>query len=144
MVCDLCGQDGGAVLWRDEFCRVVRVAEGPDAYDHPAFCRVILNRHVREMTDLPDEQRMRLLRVVFATELALREQLSPAKMNLASLGNMTPHLHWHVIPRFEDDRHFPGPVWAARRREPGAAVRHPVSDELLAQSLRSHLDKESP
>jgi len=142
MVCELCEQDGGAVLWRDDFCRVVRVVEGPDANDHPAFCRVILNQHVREMTDLAAEQRMRLLQVVLATESALREQLSPAKMNLASLGNMTPHLHWHVIPRFEDDRHFPGPVWAAPRREPCAAVRHPVSDALLSQSLRSHLDKE--
>jgi diadenosine tetraphosphate (Ap4A) HIT family hydrolase len=37
-------------------------------------------------------------------------------MNLASLGNMTPHVHWHVIPRFRDDRHFPTPVWAVPQR----------------------------
>jgi len=38
------------------------------------------------------------------------------KMNLASLGNQTPHVHWHVVPRFRDDRHFPGPIWAAAQR----------------------------
>ena len=37
-----------------------------------------------------------------------RDACEPDKMNLASLGNMTPHVHWHVIPRFRDDRHFPG------------------------------------
>jgi diadenosine tetraphosphate (Ap4A) HIT family hydrolase len=37
-------------------------------------------------------------------------------MNLASLGNVTPHLHWHVIPRFADDSHFPQPVWGAAQR----------------------------
>jgi diadenosine tetraphosphate (Ap4A) HIT family hydrolase len=38
------------------------------------------------------------------------------KMNLASLGNQTPHVHWHVVPRFRDDRHFPGPIWATPKR----------------------------
>jgi len=110
--CELCRTEGGAVLWRDDFCRVVAV----DDPDYPGFCRVILARHVREMTDLAPDERARLMQVVFAVEAALREALAPDKINLASLGNLVPHLHWHVIPRFRDDRHFPGPVWAAPAR----------------------------
>ena len=113
MSCELCEQAGGVVLWRDEFCRVVRVPG--EAF--PAFCRVILARHVREMTDLAAPERERLMRVVFACEQALRELVRPDKVNLASLGNQTPHVHWHVVPRFKDDRHFPTPVWAAPQRE---------------------------
>lgn len=60
--------------------------------------------------------------VVWAVEAAVREAMEPDKMNVASLGNMTPHVHWHVIPRFADDRHFPTPVWAVPRRE---RVAHP-------------------
>jgi diadenosine tetraphosphate (Ap4A) HIT family hydrolase len=60
--------------------------------------------------------------VVFATEEILRETLQPAKINLASLGNQVPHLHWHIIPRFTDDAHFPDPVWAARKRSARAAT----------------------
>jgi hypothetical protein len=45
---------------------------------------------------------------------ALREQLT--KVNLASLGNMVAHVHWHVIARFDWDSHFPSPVWAAAQR----------------------------
>lgn len=99
MDCELCGQPGGALLWRDDFCRVVRVASD----DFPAFCRVILARHVREMTDLDAPERGRLMRVVFACEQALRELVRPDKVNLASLGNQVAHLHWHVIARFADD-----------------------------------------
>jgi len=111
--CELCTTSGGELLWRDDFCRVVLI----DDVDYPGYCRVILNAHVKEMTDLTEAQQMRLLRVVLATESALRETLKPAKINLASLGNMTPHLHWHVIPRFPGDRHFPNPIWGTPQRE---------------------------
>lgn len=106
--CELCNASGGEVLWRDGFCRVVMVEEP----DYPGFCRVILNRHVAEMTDLRPSQRARLMNVVFATEAALRAIARADKVNLASLGNVVPHLHWHVIPRYRDDRHFPQPIWA--------------------------------
>ena len=76
------------------------------------------------------------MEVVFAAERALRELLHPAKINLASLGNMTPHLHWHVIPRFADDKHFPGSVWSETRR-PG--VPRAVDRDALRSSLRKQL-----
>jgi diadenosine tetraphosphate (Ap4A) HIT family hydrolase len=41
----------------------------------------------------------------------LREQLAPTKINLAALGNMVAHLHWHVIARYDWDSHFPASVW---------------------------------
>jgi diadenosine tetraphosphate (Ap4A) HIT family hydrolase len=83
---------------------------------------VVWQEHVREMTDLPPDGREHCLRVVFAVEQALRDTLRPYKVNVASLGNQVPHLHWHVIPRFADDAHFPGPVWGARQR---TGVTHP-------------------
>jgi len=110
--CELCDSAGGDTLWQDELCRVVLVEDR----DYPGFCRVILNRHVSEMTDLDAVARQRLMRVVFATEQALRELMQPAKINLASLGNRVAHLHWHVIARFADDKHFPDSVWSEARR----------------------------
>jgi diadenosine tetraphosphate (Ap4A) HIT family hydrolase len=110
--CPLCSAEGQDVLWQDDFCRVILV----DDADYPGFCRVILNAHVKEMTDLTVADRERLMRVVWAVEAAVRDELAPDKINLASLGNVVPHLHWHVIPRFADDRHFPDPVWVVPRR----------------------------
>ena len=132
--CELCDSAGGDLLWQDELCRVVLV-EDPD---YPGFCRVILNRHAREMTDLDTATRERLMRVVFAAEQALRELMQPAKINLASLGNMTAHLHWHVIPRFIDDAHFPDAIWAARKRK---TPPRDVDVFRLAQGLDAKLQR---
>jgi diadenosine tetraphosphate (Ap4A) HIT family hydrolase len=113
MACMLCDSSEGELLWQDDFCRAVLV----DDPHYPGFCRVILNRHLKEMTDLSERERSRLMEVVFAVEQAVRELVQPDKINLASLGNVTPHVHWHVIPRFADDRHFPNPIWAEAKRE---------------------------
>lgn len=114
MTCPLCEAAGEEVLWQDDFCRVIYVTDTPD---YPGFCRVILNRHVKEMTDLAPAERSRLMQMVCKTEQAVRDVLHPDKINLASLGNVVPHLHWHVIPRFENDRHFPNPIWGEAKRE---------------------------
>lgn len=123
--CPLCDTPGGTILWQDDFCRVV-LADEPD---YPGFLRVILNAHVKEMSDLASADQRRLLDVVLATEAALREVMTPDKINLASLGNVVPHLHWHVIPRFADDPHFPNPVWGERKRP----APHAASADLAAQ-----------
>lgn len=128
--CELCVQPGGALLWQSGSCRVIRVS---DPF-YPGFCRVIWMEHVREMTDLPDPARIYLMRVVFAVEAVVRQLFSPDKINLASFGNVVPHLHWHVIPRWEDDRHFPEPVWGRVHREHPAG-RAVVEDAELAAAL---------
>ena len=132
MDCELCVSDGGRLLWRDNFCRIVRVPSD----DYPGYCRVVLNRHAREMTDLDAGERGRLMQAVFACETAVRELFEPEKINLASLGNQVPHLHWHVIPRFSDDAHFPDAVWATPRR---AGVEYPVDREALVRELQLRL-----
>jgi len=124
--CPLCDTPGGTVLWQDDFCRIV-LADEPD---HPGFLRVILNVHVKEMTDLPAADQQALLRVVMAAEAALREVMTPDKINLASLGNVVPHLHWHVIPRFADDPHFPNPVWGERKRSAAHAAPGELNPQL--------------
>jgi diadenosine tetraphosphate (Ap4A) HIT family hydrolase len=134
MSCELCDQTGGEVLWRDERCRVVRVEEP----GYPGYCRVIWHDHVREMTDLGADDRAHFMRVVLAVEEALRDELAADKINLASLGNMTPHLHWHVIARFRDDPHFPNSIWGAALRGAPALFSAPASS-LLVQRLASRL-----
>jgi diadenosine tetraphosphate (Ap4A) HIT family hydrolase len=123
--CVFCASDGGQVLWRDERLRVI----APEEKDYPGFLRVVWHEHVAEMTSLTASDREHFMRAVFATEAAMREVLNPHKVNVASLGNVVPHLHWHVIPRFTDDPHFPNAVWGQRLRE-GAV---PVPEDYRAQ-----------
>lgn len=140
--CPLCLDEGGETVLRTDLLRVVLV----DEPDYPGYCRVILNDHVREMTDLDAHAIARLMGVVLAVEDAQRAVLAPLKINLASFGNMTPHLHWHVIPRWADDAHFPQPVWGARQREPDAAALAARRTLLprLAEEIRSRVPGASP
>jgi diadenosine tetraphosphate (Ap4A) HIT family hydrolase len=112
--CELCEQDGGEIVHSNPKLRVVLV----DDAHYPGFCRVIWNEHVKEMTDLASVDRVLFMNTVWQVEAAVCEVMHPDKVNLASLGNVTPHLHWHIIPRYADDAHFPGPVWAVPQRSP--------------------------
>ena len=112
--CALCKEElkpeDGLLIWRGDDCRVMLVND-PDL---PGFCRVIWNRHVVEMTDLTYSEREHLMSLVFTVEEAVRHIMYPDKVNIAALGNMVPHIHWHVIPRFKDDAFFPGSAWSAK------------------------------
>ena len=89
----------------------------------PGYCRVIWNRHVAEMSDLSRVEREILMALVDVTEFAVRRVMHPQKINIASLGNQVPHLHWHVIPRFIDDPFFPGSIWSSKQRELSESIR---------------------
>lgn len=142
--CPLCESPGGQEVWRNTHCRVIAVGD-PTV---PGFLRVILSQHAAEMTDVPAQEQAQLMRVVFATESIVRRRLKPDKVNLASLGNVVPHVHWHVIPRWRDDRWFPDPIWAApRNTRPVPAERERLAREMIegfARALRELLGERDP
>lgn len=98
------------VIWADEAL-------------YPGFLRVIWNEHVREFSNLSDENRNLLMNVVVTLERFVLNDMQADKCNVATLGNVVPHLHWHVIPRFTDDAHFPAPVWGSAKKDAGLSPR---------------------
>lgn len=139
--CPLCEADGGTLVWRGARVRVIRASET----GFPAFYRVVWGAHVAELSDLADDDRNHCMAVVCEVERLLREHLQPDKINLAALGNMVPHLHWHVIARFAWDSHFPAPVWAEAQRaraaaqEAAVAARLPAAEAALRERLARYL-----
>ncbi len=121
--CPLCDADGGLLVFKNEQFRIIQAGES----GFPAFYRVVWNAHVAEFSDLSVDERSTCMNAVVAVEQVLREQLQPTKINLAALGNMVPHLHWHIVARFDWDTHFPAPVWSSPLR--------PENTEKLAQIL---------
>ncbi len=111
--CPLCLEPGGILVAQTVAWRVVRVLDA----NFPAFYRLIWQAHVAEFSQLSPAERSDCIEAVNAIEQVLIEALQPTKVNLASLGNVVPHLHWHVIARFDWDSHFPNPVWGAALRE---------------------------
>ena len=98
-----------------EYAPHFRVIRAIDA-NFPAFYRLIWQGHIAEFSDLNPAERQLCMTAVAAIERVLRQHLQPTKVNLASLGNVVPHLHWHIIARFDWDSHYPDPVWAQTRR----------------------------
>jgi diadenosine tetraphosphate (Ap4A) HIT family hydrolase len=141
MSCALCDADGGALVWRGARLRVIRA----DETGFPAFYRVVWNAHVAEFSDLSPADRQHCMAAVTVVEQVLRQHLAPTKINIAALGNMVPHLHWHVIVRFDWDSHFPAPVWAAAQRPAAAAALAAVQAQLPAveAAMRTQLQEDS-
>jgi diadenosine tetraphosphate (Ap4A) HIT family hydrolase len=131
--CVYCDRVSESVVWSDAHCRVLQVTDAKFA----GLCRVVWNRHVAEFSDLDDAARVHVMRVVAAVENGLRELLQPDKINLASLGTAVPHLHWHVVPRYRDDSHFPEPIWGTPQRV--GAVRELPQD--FAPRMKQGLDE---
>ena len=110
--CPLCETVGGLLVFQNAQLRVIQASEA----GFPAFYRVVWARHVAEFSDLSPSEREICMHAVVTVEQVLRAQLQTDKINLAALGNVVPHVHWHVVARFAWDTHFPAPVWAAALR----------------------------
>lgn len=113
MDCVLCHPQKENVVWKNKELRVIQV----DDPLFPGYFRVIWNKHIAEMSDLTDDERQLLEKVLLTVEKVVREQMQPDKINWAQFGNMVPHLHWHIIARYRDDSHFPESIWGLKQRE---------------------------
>jgi diadenosine tetraphosphate (Ap4A) HIT family hydrolase len=135
----LCDAAGGRVIVQAPRWRLVHADEA----GLPAFYRVVWNAHVREFSQLAPADRAACMDVVVEVEQGLLRHLQPAKVNLASLGNGVPHLHWHVIARFEWDSRFPGAPWAAPGKPEDVARSREVAARLeaLEADLRERLSR---
>jgi len=130
--CSLCDAPGGVLVFQGPLYRLIRA----DEPGFPAFYRLVWRDHVAEFTDLRHEERRLCMDAVAHVEESLRAHLGPVKVNLATLGNAVPHLHWHIIARFLWDTHFPASVWAQPQREAPA-------DAIAAiEALRPALEKD--
>ena len=107
--CFFCHNSGGQIIFKNELYRIIII----DEPFYPGYLRIVLNQHLKELTDLSSANNLALYSAVVQTEKIMRRYLNPDKINIASFANMTPHVHWHVIPRFYTDRHFPNPNWGA-------------------------------
>ncbi len=110
--CSLCSDQHYPIIWSNDYLRILLVND----QNYPGYCRVDLINHIKEMSDLDEKIRYKLMVKIFQIEKAIKQYLNPDKINLASLGNITPHIHWHIIPRYFEDNHFPDSIWSEKKR----------------------------
>lgn len=83
----------------------------------PGYCFVFTKEHVTELFHLERTVRNEIMDEVTAVAAALYKLFRPAKINYELLGNMVPHMHWHVVPRFSTEPLWPRPIWAEPHQE---------------------------
>ena len=89
-------------------CRVLLMTDA----QYPWLILVPERPEVSELFQLPAEDRHRLMDEASAASAVMQRLFSADKMNVATLGNMVPQLHLHVIARHQNDPAWPRPVWA--------------------------------
>lgn len=84
----------------------------------PGYTLLFTKTHVTELFHLDQAVRAELIDEVSRVAASLHGAFRPDKINYELLGNMVPHMHWHLVPRFASDALWPRPIWA----EPHAEV----------------------
>lgn len=83
----------------------------------PGYCLLFAKKHVTELFHMNKTERGGVMEEVNLLASALDAAFSPTKINYELLGNMVPHMHWHIIPRFGDDLLWPRPIWSEPHQE---------------------------
>ena len=102
----------------------LRIIELPHSYTilnrdqyFPGYTLLFTKTHVTELFHLERSVRTALMEEVSAVAQALYTTFTPDKINYELLGNMVPHIHWHIVPRFSSERLWPRPIWAEQHEE---------------------------
>ena len=121
----------------------VRIIELPHSYVilnrdqyFPGYTLLFSKQHVTELFHFDPTVRASLMEEVSAVAEALFTIYKPDKINYELLGNMVPHIHWHIVPRFSSEPLWPRPIWAEAHEE-----HFLTADEYRqhAESIRSAL-----
>jgi diadenosine tetraphosphate (Ap4A) HIT family hydrolase len=70
---------------------------------HRGYCLLVLKAHVRELHELTGEAQAALFRELMEAGRAVAEAFGPWKMNYSCYGNVDPHVHWHLFPRYDTE-----------------------------------------
>ena len=90
---------------------------------------IYLNSGVKELSEATTEEKNRLFELLDTIEKAMLSFYNPTKINIASFGNMHPHLHFHIMARFKEDSYYPEPMWGKKQRE--ARLSLPLIEEFV-------------
>ena len=114
-----------------------------DAQFYRGYCVLLAKRHVTEFYAMPRGEAHELLDEILAVGRSLAEVLKPLKLNYECLGNLEPHVHWHIFPRYQDDPMKSAPVWQRPEVDRKKSLEPHARAELIA-AIRRELVRRLP
>lgn len=95
---------------------MIKVTETPYAniylnrdQKHLGRCVVAFKDHKTEYFQLTEEERNGFFKAVAQTAAAIDAVYHPAKINYATFGDFVPHVHVHVVPKYQDGLQWGAP-----------------------------------
>ncbi len=108
MNCPFCTLPATRVVAENDFAVLIR-----DAYPvSVGHCLVIPKRHIGSWFDTSEQERSAMLSLLDQAKAIVEKELAPRAYNIgindgAAAGQTVPHLHMHLIPRFQGDHPDP-------------------------------------
>jgi len=100
-----------SVIYENENIKIeIAVSEIP-------WLKIFTQHPYKEMSEVPKVLRSEIYDLLDIIEEEMITYYNPKKINIASFGNYMPHVHWHIMARFEEDSYFPEPMWGTKQRE---------------------------
>ncbi|EQB39820.1 hypothetical protein M947_04385 [Sulfurimonas hongkongensis] len=99
------------------------------------WLKIFTTEPYKELGDLPKELRVRLWDIYDIVESEMKSYYKPTKINMASFANIVSRVHIHVMARFEDDSHYPNPMWGEKLRE--ATIELPDDKEFFERLVKA-------
>ena len=86
----------------------------PRNQTYRGHCILVLDlRHATRPDQLTRPEWQRFCDDLYVAQHAIGRVVRADHMNVAALGNLMPHLHWHIVPRYENDPRWGAPIWSA-------------------------------
>lgn len=86
-------------------------------YSEIPWLKIFTQTPYKEMSEVPGTIKFKIYDLLDIIEQEMLSYYKPKKINIASFGNYIPHVHWHIMARFEEDSFFPDPMWGTKQRE---------------------------
>lgn len=100
---------------------------------YPGHCQLIFDRrHVEGLELLTPKEYAEQMSDLMRAANAISQAFKPDRMNYASMGNVVPHLHWHLVPRYRSDPRWGKPIYFTDLADMPVT---PLDEPAYAQSI---------
>jgi len=81
------------------------------------WLKIFTIENIKEFSQCNIETKQEIFKYLDIIEKEMLDYFKPKKINIASFGNYVPHVHFHIMARFEEDSYFPEPMWGKKQRD---------------------------
>ncbi len=81
------------------------------------WLKIFTIENIKEFSQCDSQTKQEIFKYLDIIEKEMLDYFKPKKINIASFGNYVPHVHFHIMARFEEDSYFPEPMWGKKQRE---------------------------